>query len=144
MDAFDITENNNNITFNPLMEIPNVSYKFFVLILILMLYFIIILKTNKKYRIFQLSTEDLAILDKEGETIRLITDKMRVGEIRYSALPMEYPPTSSEGIAIVYNIETWDNYESAFKNVRAKLNCIFINYIIQEMQISHVNLVRSD
>jgi hypothetical protein len=48
-------------------------------------------------------------------------DKMRVGVIRYSALPMEYPPTSSEGIAIVFsNIETWDNYESAFKNVRVK------------------------
>jgi hypothetical protein len=64
----------------------------------------------------------LAILDKEDETIHLMTDKMRVGEIRYSALPMEYPPTSSEGIAIVYNIETWDNYESAFKNVRVKLS----------------------
>jgi len=27
---------------------------------------------------------------------------MQVGEIRYSALPMEYPPTSPEGIAVVY------------------------------------------
>ncbi|CAB5366793.1 unnamed protein product [Rhizophagus irregularis] len=45
-------------------------------------------------------------LDKENENINLITDKMRVGEIRYSVLPMEYPPTSAEGIAIVYNIET--------------------------------------
>lgn len=56
-------------------------------------------------------------LDKENENINLITDKMRVGEIRYSVLPMEYPSTSAEGIAIVYNIETWDNYEQAFNNV---------------------------
>ena len=49
-----------------------------------------------------------------------MTEKMRVGEVRYSALPMEYPPTSDEGIAIVYNIETWDSYESAFSNVRVK------------------------
>jgi hypothetical protein len=60
-------------------------------------------------------------LDKENENINLITDKMRVGEIRYSVLPMEYPPTSAEGIAIVYNIETWDNYEQAFSNVSSIL-----------------------
>jgi len=47
-------------------------------------------------------------------------EKLRVGEVQYSALPMEYPPTSNEGIAIVYNIETWDSYESAFNNVRVK------------------------
>ena len=47
-----------------------------------------------------------------------MTESMRVGEIRYSALPMEYPPTSSEGIAIVYNIETWDSHDSAFNDVR--------------------------
>jgi hypothetical protein len=49
---------------------------------------------------------------------------MRVGEIRYSVLPMEYPPTSAEGIAIVYNIETWGNYELAFSNVSSIIkNC---------------------
>lgn len=63
-------------------------------------------------------TESLTTPDKEDETIHLMTEKMRVGEIRYSTLPMEYPPTSPEGIAIVYNIENWDSYESAFKNVR--------------------------
>ena len=63
----------------------------------------------------QLSAENI---DKEDEAIHLMTEKMRVGEIRHSALQMEYPPTSPEGIAIVFNIETWDNYESAFDNVR--------------------------
>ncbi|CAG8614968.1 14540_t:CDS:2, partial [Funneliformis mosseae] len=60
----------------------------------------------------------LVILDKEDETINLMTEKMRIGEIRYSTLPMEYPPTSLEGIAIVYNIETWESYESAFNNMQ--------------------------
>jgi hypothetical protein len=49
-----------------------------------------------------------------------MTDKMRVGEIRYSVLPVEYPPTSAEGITIVYNIETWDNYELSFSSVSSK------------------------
>ena len=48
-----------------------------------------------------------------------MTDKMRVGEIRYSILPMEYPPTSAEGIAIVYNVEAWDNHDLAFNNIRS-------------------------
>jgi len=40
MDVIDITENNkNNITTNSLIEIPNVSYKIFMLILILMLFY---------------------------------------------------------------------------------------------------------
>src|ERR1044072_3334485 len=63
--------------------------------------------------------EDLALPD-EGETIHLMTERMRIGEVRYSAFPMEYPPTSLEGIAIVYNIEGWDSHEPAFNNVRIK------------------------
>ena len=68
---------------------------------------------------FQVSADDREDFDleKENKNINLMTDKMRVGEIRYSVLPMEYPPTSAEGIAIVYNIETQDNYELAFNNV---------------------------
>jgi len=62
----------------------------------------------------------LAVFDKD-ETIHLMTEKMKVGEIRYYALPMEYPPTSPEGIAILYNIKTWDSYELAFSNVRIKI-----------------------
>jgi hypothetical protein len=48
MDVIDITEDDeNNITFNSLMEIQMLVINF-VLILILMLYFIIILKINKQ------------------------------------------------------------------------------------------------
>ncbi|KAF0463374.1 hypothetical protein F8M41_000193 [Gigaspora margarita] len=33
--------------------------------------------------------------------INLITENLRVGEISYSAFPIEYPPTSEQGIAIM-------------------------------------------
>ncbi|CAG8713283.1 15465_t:CDS:2 [Cetraspora pellucida] len=36
----------------------------------------------------------------------LITENLRVGEVRYSALPIEYSPTSEQGIAIVFNIKS--------------------------------------
>ena len=35
----------------------------------------------------------------------MITKQLRVKEIVHNILPMEYPPTSEEGIAIIYNIE---------------------------------------
>jgi len=35
---------------------------------------------------------------------------------------MEYPPTSPEGIAICFNVENWDSYESAFENVSLSIN----------------------
>ncbi|KAF0341943.1 hypothetical protein F8M41_016170 [Gigaspora margarita] len=35
---------------------------------------------------------------------------------------MEYPPTSEDGIAIVYNIEAWNNNSEAFmSNIQYKL-----------------------
>ncbi|CAG8757834.1 3532_t:CDS:1, partial [Dentiscutata heterogama] len=45
-----------------------------------------------------------------------ITENLRVKEIQHTIFPMKYPPTSSEGIAICYNIENWELYEAAFEN----------------------------
>jgi hypothetical protein len=53
----------------------------------------------------------------QNDVIHLLTECLRVNEIRHTIFPMEYPPTSSEGI-------TWDSYEPAFENVS---NFIFIN-----------------
>ncbi|CAG8579137.1 7905_t:CDS:10, partial [Cetraspora pellucida] len=50
--------------------------------------------------------------------INLITENLRVGEIRYLALPMEYLPTSEQGIAIVFNIGSWESYDSFFNNIQ--------------------------
>ncbi|CAG8832054.1 10346_t:CDS:2, partial [Gigaspora margarita] len=51
-------------------------------------------------------------------SINLITENLRVGKIRYSALPIEYPPTSEQGIAIVFNIESWESYNIFFDNMQ--------------------------
>ncbi|CAG8612113.1 13893_t:CDS:2 [Dentiscutata erythropus] len=42
----------------------------------------------------------------DDSSITLIFESLRVEEIRYSALPIEYPPTSEQGIAIVFNVES--------------------------------------
>ena len=42
---------------------------------------------------------------------------MTVKKIIHSLTPVEYPPTSEEGIAIIYHIEGWDNKDAAFTDV---------------------------
>jgi len=49
--------------------------------------------------------------------VYMITKQLRVKEIVHNVLPMEYPPTSEDGIAIIYNIEAWDNFEAFTDNV---------------------------
>ena len=62
--------------------------------------------------------------------INLITENLRVGEIRYSALPIEYPPTSEQGIAIVFNIESWESYDAFFDNVYIiSINMLILNFM---------------
>ncbi|KAF0412528.1 hypothetical protein F8M41_007908 [Gigaspora margarita] len=39
-------------------------------------------------------------------------------EIRYSTLPIEYLPTSKEGIVIAFNIESWESYDAFFDNMQ--------------------------
>jgi hypothetical protein len=34
---------------------------------------------------------------------------------------IEYPPTSEEGIAIIYHVEGWENVEAAFADVSLTL-----------------------
>jgi hypothetical protein len=52
------------------------------------------------------------------DEIHLLTECLRVNEIRHTIFLMEYPPTSPEGIAICFNVENWDSYESAFENIQ--------------------------
>ena len=82
---------------------------------------------NSKFLINQFIYQDEAInfnQDEEStktinniDEIHSLTECLRVSEIRHAIFPMEYPPTSMEGIAICYNVENWDSYESAFNNV---------------------------
>ncbi len=52
-----------------------------------------------------------------------LTKSMTVKTIIHSLTPLEYPPTSEEGVAIIYHIEGWNNKEAAFADVNIK----FIN-----------------
>jgi len=42
---------------------------------------------------------------------------MTVKTIIHSLTPVEYPPTSKEGVAIVYHVQGWYNEEAAFTDV---------------------------
>jgi len=42
---------------------------------------------------------------------------MSVKTIIHSLVPIEYPSTSEEGIAIIYHVEGWSNKEAAFTDV---------------------------
>ena len=46
---------------------------------------------------------------------------MTVKTIIHSLTPIEYPPTSEEGVAIIYHVEGWDNVDAAFKDVSTKI-----------------------
>jgi hypothetical protein len=49
-----------------------------------------------------------------------ITKSMTVKRIIHSLTPVEYPPMSEEGVAIIYHVQGWNNYEAAFTDVNIK------------------------
>ena len=51
------------------------------------------------------------------EEIYFITKQMTVKTIIHSLTPIEYPPTSEEGVAIVYHVEGLNNVEAIFTDV---------------------------
>uniref|UniRef100_U9SWQ8 Uncharacterized protein n=1 Tax=Rhizophagus irregularis (strain DAOM 181602 / DAOM 197198 / MUCL 43194) TaxID=747089 RepID=U9SWQ8_RHIID len=54
-----------------------------------------------------------------------ITKSMTVKTIIHSLTPVEYPPTSEEGVAIIYQIQGWNNKEAAFTDVNININTIY-------------------
>ena len=71
------------------------------------------LYNNKNYyTVFQPS---LSELEESAEVY--ITRHMTVKTIIHSLTPIEYPPTSECGVAIVYHIEGWNNVNAAFSDV---------------------------
>lgn len=42
---------------------------------------------------------------------------MTVKTIIHSLTPIEYPPTSEEGVAIIFHIQGWNDKEAAFTDV---------------------------
>jgi hypothetical protein len=57
----------------------------------------------------------------EENTEVYITKQVTVKTLLHSLTPMEYPPTSEDGVAIVYHIEGWQDMNAAFADVSIKL-----------------------
>ncbi len=55
---------------------------------------------------------------------------MSIETIFHSLTPVEYPPTSENGIAIIYHIEGWQNVEAVFSDVNIKFK-----YIVNKNEI---------
>ena len=51
------------------------------------------------------------------ETFAFFTSQLRVPKVIYTTVPIEYPDTSPEGVATVYNITGWKNHTDAFLDV---------------------------
>ncbi|CAB4406223.1 unnamed protein product [Rhizophagus irregularis] len=58
------------------------------------------------------------VSESEEDTEIYITKHITVKTIIHSLVPIEYPPTSERGIAIIYYIEGWENKEAAFSDVQ--------------------------
>ncbi|CAG8561079.1 4863_t:CDS:2 [Gigaspora margarita] len=58
------------------------------------------------------------------KTYNFFTKKLCINEIQYSPIPIEYPPTSLEGTAIIYNISGWNDYNTAFSDVQYNMGDI--------------------
>lgn len=50
--------------------------------------------------------------------------------------PIEYPPTSENGVAIIFHIDGWQNADAAFTDVNINLNYIFLLFKIIILIIS--------
>ncbi|CAG8502319.1 37968_t:CDS:2 [Gigaspora margarita] len=44
------------------------------------------------------------------QEIAFFTKKLQVNQIIHTALPVEYPATSEDGFATIFNVNCWDNY----------------------------------
>ncbi|PKY31967.1 hypothetical protein RhiirB3_449844 [Rhizophagus irregularis] len=58
----------------------------------------------------------------EEDTEIYITKHITVKTIIHSLVPIEYPPTSERGIAIIYHIERWENKEAVFSDVQYSMD----------------------
>ncbi|CAB4398507.1 unnamed protein product [Rhizophagus irregularis] len=58
----------------------------------------------------------------EEDTEIYITKHITVKTIIHSLVPIEYPPTSERGIAIIYHIEGWENKDAVFSDVQYSID----------------------
>jgi len=55
--------------------------------------------------------------EKVEPPVVFISDSHQIQDVRYLLLPIEYPATTDEGIAYIFNVEQWDNINSIYGDV---------------------------
>ena len=77
------------------------------------------------------SDNETDINENEEEIIAIFSRKTRVKEVHYSAVPIEYPKTSEEGVATAYNITGWTNLRDCWNVSQQHANFILnIHYLL--------------
>ncbi|PKY61969.1 hypothetical protein RhiirA4_432188 [Rhizophagus irregularis] len=66
----------------------------------------------------ELNNMNISELEDDIEEIYFITKQMTVKTIIHSLTSIEYPPTSKEGVAIIYHVEGWNNVEEVFTDIQ--------------------------
>ena len=75
------------------------------------------LKINKIF-IIQINSDSNSDNESIKETeMAYFTKNLGVSTVIYSTVPIEYPATSSDGIATVFSIQGWKNHMDAFNDV---------------------------
>ncbi|RGB36128.1 hypothetical protein C1646_758509 [Rhizophagus diaphanus] len=54
----------------------------------------------------------------EDEQVAFFTKHLSVSEIIYSVFPIEYPKTSPQGVATIFNISGWSNLMACFNDIQ--------------------------
>ena len=75
------------------------------------------IKTNKQLKKKQSdnsSDSENELVNKE--TFAFFTSQLRVSKVIFTTVPIEYPETSPEGVATVYNVTGW-NHTEAFSDI---------------------------
>ncbi|EXX73220.1 hypothetical protein RirG_062160 [Rhizophagus irregularis DAOM 197198w] len=66
--------------------------------------------------------EDKSEDDENNGTVAFFTSKLQVPKIIYTTVPVEYPETSLEGVATIYNVTGWKNHMDAFSDIQYSTN----------------------
>ncbi|PKC52969.1 hypothetical protein RhiirA1_404613 [Rhizophagus irregularis] len=70
-------------------------------------------------------SENNSSSENENETFAFFTTQLQVPKVIYTAVPVEYPETSPEGVATVYNVTGWKNAMDAFSDVTTYYLLVF-------------------
>ncbi|KAF0483179.1 hypothetical protein F8M41_023328 [Gigaspora margarita] len=81
-----------------------------------------IFKPSRELQVSYFSDISDASNNQDLQEIAFFTKKLQVNQIIHTALPVEYPATSEDGFAAIFNVNCWNNYMDAFNNIQYSIN----------------------